>query len=101
MPHVVTDNCLRCRFTECIATCPVACFHGDADMLYIDSVACIDCAACVSACPVHAIFELTDLPEDKAHWGPINAERAKILPLVEEKQEPLPTADARRAELGY
>ena len=100
MTHVVTDNCQRCRFTECVATCPVSCFHGDAEMLYIDPVACIDCGACIPACPVQAIYSCYDMPPDKEEWTDINAERAPKLPVVNKKQEPLPTADARRAELG-
>jgi len=101
MPHIVTDRCQLCRFTECVTVCPVACFHGDAQMLYVDNVACIDCSACVSACPVHAIYEQSDLPEDKRGWIEINAQRAAELPVVSDKQAPLPTAEARKAELGY
>ena len=70
-------------------------------MLYIDSDACIDCAACVPTCPVKAIYELTDLPEDKLEWGAINAERAKVLPVIDHKQLPLPTAEQRKTELGF
>ena len=62
MPHIVTDKCQSCRFTDCVTTCPVACFHGDGQMLYIDNVQCVDCGACVPACPVHAIYEQTELP---------------------------------------
>lgn len=101
MPHVVTDNCQRCRFTECVATCPVACFHADDKMLYIHNVDCIDCSACVTACPVHAIYEISDVPPDKVEWIAINAERARVLPVIDHKQPPLPTAEARKAELGY
>ncbi len=101
MTTLVTDNCQRCRFTDCVTVCPVACFHGDAEMLYIDPNVCIDCGACVPECPVHAIYEEKDLPDDKRHWIAINAERAPNLPVVEEKQEPLPTAEARKKELGY
>ena len=101
MPHIVTDKCQLCRFTECVTVCPVACFHGDQQMLYIDNVACIDCSACVPACPVHAIYEQTDLPEQKREWIAINAQRAAVLPVISEKQTPLPTAAARRGELGY
>jgi ferredoxin len=43
MTYVVTDNCQRCRFTDCVTVCPVACFHGDEAMLYIDNEVCIDC----------------------------------------------------------
>jgi ferredoxin len=101
MPHIVTDNCQRCRFTECVTVCPVACFHGDDAMLYIDNAQCVDCSACVPACPVHAIYEQSDLPQDKTGWIAINAERSALLPVISEKQTPLPTAEARRQELGY
>ena len=101
MPHIVTDNCQRCRFTDCVTTCPVACIHGDETMLYIDNTECVDCTACVQACPVHAIYEVSDLPPDKLEWIAINAERAPRLPVISDKQIPLPTAEARRHELGY
>jgi ferredoxin len=70
-------------------------------MVYIDNVQCVDCGACVPACPVHAIYEQTDLPPDKSEWLAINAQRALMLPVVSEKQVPLPTAEARKRELGY
>jgi ferredoxin len=101
VPHIVTDSCQRCRFTECVTVCPVACFHGDAEMLYIDNVQCVDCGACVPACPVHAIFEQYSLPDDQLDWIEINASRAALLPVVSDKQQPLPTAEARKAELGF
>jgi ferredoxin len=101
MPHIVTGNCRRCRFTECVTVCPVACFHGDDEMLYIDNAECIDCGACVPACPVHAIYERSDLPEDEAGWVAVNAERCVSLPVISEKQTPLPTAEERKRELGY
>lgn len=101
MAHVVTDNCQQCRFTECVATCPVACFHGDDTMLYIDPDDCIDCGACVPACPVQAIQEALDLPQEQHHWIACNAERAQSLPAVRQTGTPLPTAEARRRELGF
>ena len=101
MTTVVTDNCKDCRFTDCVLVCPVACFHGDDEMLYIDNDVCIDCAACIPECPVNAIYEEDDLPEDKRIWIEINAERAPNLPVVDEKQDPLPTAEQRKADLGF
>ncbi len=101
MTTVVTDNCKDCRFTDCVTVCPVACFHGDEEMLYIDNDVCIDCAACIPECPVNAIYEEDDLPEDKKIWIEINAEKAPNLPVVDEKQDPLPTAEQRKADLGY
>lgn len=101
MPIVVTDNCTNCRFTECVMVCPVACFHGDETMLYIEAGACIECRACIPVCPVHAIYDSVDLPEDKTRWIEINAARAPNLPVVDQKHSPLPGAEAKRAALGY
>ena len=101
MTTVVTDNCQNCRFTDCVTVCPVSCFHGDDTMLYIDPEVCIDCSACVPVCPVQAIYEGDDLPEDKKHWVQINAEKAPNLPVVEEKIDPLPTAEEKKKSLGF
>jgi ferredoxin len=100
MTVVVTDNCLLCRFTQCVTVCPVACFHGDQTMLYIEPSTCIECGSCIPLCPVGAIYDEIDLPVDKLHWKEINAQRAPGLPVVDMQQEPLPTAAARRVELG-
>jgi len=100
MTTVVTDNCRGTRFTECVMVCPVACFRGDDEMLYIDPDLCIDCGACVSVCPVQAICE-DPIPKDKRHWITINAERARRLPPIETKQEPLPGAEEKKRQLGF
>lgn len=100
MPHVVTENCYSCRFTDCVACCPVQCFHIDTLRVYIDPDVCVDCGACIPACPVHAIYDVIDMPDDKDHWIAKNKARAKALPVVSEKQTPLPTAAARREGLG-
>jgi len=101
MTYVVTDNCQKCRFTDCVTVCPVDCFHADAEMLYIDPDECIDCGACVPECPVQAIYDEADLPDDKQEWIQVNADKAPDLPVINEKEEPLPTAEERRKELGF
>ena len=101
MTFVVTDNCKGCRFTDCVAVCPVECFHGDDEMLYIDPEECIDCGACVPECPVEAIYDEAQLPDDKSQWLQLNADKAKDLPVVAEKGDPLPGADERKEELGF
>jgi ferredoxin len=101
MTYVVTDNCIDCRFTDCVAVCPVECFHGDDKMLYIDPDECIDCGACEPECPVSAIYEDGQVPADKQSWTALNAEKAPSLPVVTDKQDPLPTAEARKKELGF
>lgn len=70
-------------------------------MLYIDPVVCIDCGACIPVCPVQAIHSSYDMPPDKEQWVQINAERAKTLPVISKTQTPLPTAEARKTELGF
>lgn len=101
MTIVVTDNCQGCRFTECVAVCPVACFHADERMVYIDSSVCIDCMACIAACPVQAIYQDGDLPEEKLQWIEVNRERSQLLPAILRKSEPLPAAEERRVALGF
>ena len=101
MTFVVTDNCKKCRFTDCVAVCPVECFHGDDEMLYIDPDECIDCGACVPECPVEAIYDESQLPDEMSDWLELNAERSRKLPLVTEKQDPLPGAEERKTELGF
>jgi len=101
MTHVVTDACDRCRYTECVATCPVDCFHADAERLYIDPDVCIDCGACIPACPVHAIADAFDLLPGQEMWIGLNADRCATLPLITDPEAALPTAEARRAELGF
>ena len=101
MTTVVTDNCNGCRFTDCVAVCPVECFHYDDNMLYIDPDVCIDCSACIPECPVQAIFEEDDMPDDQRKWIEINAEKAPDLPLITEQMDPLDGAEERKTELGF
>jgi ferredoxin len=101
MTFVVTENCKGCRFTDCVAVCPVDCFHGDGEMLYIDPNECIDCGACVPECPVEAIYDEAQLPEDQTQWLQVNADRAPTLPVINEKGDALPGAEERKAKLGF
>lgn len=101
MPHIVTDNCRLCRFTDCVEVCPVECFHADEERTYIDPDVCIDCGACIPACPVRAIYDTEDMPEEFVPWVAINAERAAALPVLSARQPALPTAADRQKELGF
>ncbi len=102
MPYVVTENCVDCRFTDCVEVCPVDCFYADARQLYIHPDECIDCGACEFACPVKAIFNEDDLPPELRNWVAINAERvnAPDVKNITEAEEPLPTAAEKKARLG-
>jgi ferredoxin len=102
MPYVVTENCVDCRFTDCVEVCPVDCFYGDASQLYIHPDECIDCGACEFACPVKAIFNEDDLPPELTKWTKVNADKVKApgIQHITESSDPLPTAEAKKARLG-
>ncbi|MBT3222722.1 MAG: ferredoxin family protein [Proteobacteria bacterium] len=103
MASVVTGNCHKCRFTDCVDVCPVDCFWGDDEMLYIDPDECIDCAACQDECPVEAIYEEDEVPDDQQKWIAINAEKVSsgACQQITEMQEPYPGAEDRKGELGF
>ena len=73
MPYVVTSNCQKCRFTDCVAVCPVDCFYEGKNSLAINPDECIDCGACEPECPTTAIFEESELPSKWAVYKDINA----------------------------
>jgi ferredoxin len=93
MAFVVTENCIRCKFTDCVEVCPVDCFHEGPNFLVIDPEECIDCALCETECPANAIFAEDDLPEHFQAFTDINAEKAKIWPVITQRSAPLPDAE--------
>jgi ferredoxin len=101
LTFIVTEACQGCRYTDCVEACPVDCFHGDEQMLYIDPSTCIDCGACVPECPVEAIYEEGTLPNDLSHWLEVNRDRAPRLPIVSGRQAPLATAEERARRFGF
>ena len=82
MTHVVTESCIKCKYTDCVDVCPVDCFHEGPNMLVIDPDECIDCAVCIPECPVNAILPEEDVPEEQKKFTAINAELAKIWPVI-------------------
>ncbi len=76
MTHVVTESCIRCKYTDCVDVCPVDCFREGPNMLVIDPDECIDCAVCIPECPVNAIFAEEDVPADQMQFVKLNAELA-------------------------
>lgn len=93
MTYVVTENCIRCKYTDCAVVCPVDCFHEGPNFLVIDPDECIDCDVCVPECPAEAIFPEADLPPGQEKFLEINAELAKTWPVITSKKDPLPDAD--------
>ena len=96
MTHVVTEPCIKCKFTDCVAVCPVDCFHEGANMLVIDPDECIDCGACVDECPVTAIFPEEDLPEKWQDFLELNTKYTAEWPVIDATKDPLPTSEEMR-----
>jgi len=88
MTYVVTENCIKCKYTDCVEVCPVDCFHEGPNMLVIDPEECIDCTLCEPECPAQAIFSEDDLSRDQAPFLAINADLAKAWPVLTEKKDP-------------
>jgi ferredoxin len=104
MAHIVTQNCVDCKFTDCVEVCPVDAFFELDNQVIIDPDECIDCSACVGECPVEAIFADDEVPEEFEQDIAFNAEEAAKLrdqgtEPITEKKDPLPTAEAKAARL--
>lgn len=93
MTYVVTDNCVKCKYTDCVAVCPVDCFHEGPNFLAIDPNRCIDCNLCMPACPADAIFPDNELPEGMEVYVEINAELSEKWPVIKAKISPPDEAD--------
>lgn len=93
MTFVVTENCIKCKFTDCVEVCPVDCFKEGPNFLVIDPDECIDCALCEPECPAEAIVAEDDVPEDMVEFIAINAEKAKEWPSITVHKEALPDAE--------
>jgi len=96
MAYVVTEDCILCKYTDCVEVCPVDCFHEGPNFLVIDPEECIDCDLCVPECPINAIFSEEDLPDDMQQFLALNAELAKQWPTINEVKEPM--AEAKKWE---
>ena len=94
MTYVVTENCIKCKYTDCVEVCPVDCFHEGPNFLVIDPEECIDCNLCVAECPAEAIFPEDDVPAQQRRFIALNAELAKVWPTITEKKDAPPDADA-------
>jgi len=101
LTYIIAEPCIDLKDKSCIDVCPVDCIHETDRMLVIDPEECIDCGACVPECPVEAIFDEAQLPDDQRQWLKINADKSKNLPVINDTEEPLPGALERKKELGF
>lgn len=93
MTHLVTQACIRCKYTDCVAVCPVECFHEGPNFLVIDPAVCIDCGVCIPECPVEAIVEQKDLSVEQHEYLALNVQLSAAWPLITQSKTPLPDAD--------
>lgn len=94
MTYVVTANCIKCKYQDCVTACPVMCFHEGPEFIVIDPNQCVDCGVCVGYCPINAIRKDTDLMDDEKIFEEINLELSKKWPVIESKGEIPLDADA-------
>jgi ferredoxin len=84
MTYVVTENCIKCKYMDCVEVCPVDCFYVGDNMLVIHPDECIDCGVCEPECPAEAISPDTIPGLDK--WLEINAQFSKKWPNITQKK---------------
>ena len=93
MTYVVTESCIKCKYTDCVEVCPVDCFYEGPEFLVIHPDECIDCGLCVPECPIEAIYPDDELPNNQIEFVEINAKLADVYENITESKEPLPDAD--------
>lgn len=99
MTYIVTDACIRCKYTDCVEVCPVDCFYEGENMLVIHPDECIDCGVCEPECPVEAIVPDTEDTADNK-WLEINTEYAKKWPNITRRKDPPPDAEEFDTQTG-
>lgn len=98
MTFVVTDACIRCKYTDCVEVCPVDCFYEGENMLVISPDECIDCGVCEPECPIEAI--LPDSDPKAEQWLDINRQYSTEWPNITVKKDALPEAEEMKGEQG-
>jgi len=94
MTYLVTDNCVKCKHTDCVSVCPVDCFYEGENMLVINPDECIDCGVCLPECPVDAIVADIDIKEpERIKWIEINTKYSELWPNITDQKDPLPDAE--------
>lgn len=99
MTFVVTEACIKCKYTDCVEVCPVDCFHEGPNFLVIDPEECIDCTLCEPECPIDAIVSEDELPDDQAQFLELNAELSLRWPVINE-MKPAPEDAAEWEKVG-
>lgn len=93
MPFVVTESCIKCKYTDCVEVCPVDCFYEGPNMLVINPDECIDCALCEPECPIDAIKSDDEVPADQEEFIALNRDLSLIWPNINKKKAAPAEAD--------
>ncbi len=93
MTFVVTEQCIKCKYTDCVEVCPVDCFYEGPNFLVINPDECIDCALCEPECPVNAIYAEDDLPEKYQEYTALNKDLAEKWPNIARRRDAPADAD--------
>ena len=91
MTYIVNDACIKCKYTDCVAVCPVDCFYEGENMLVISPEECIDCGVCEPECPAEAIKP--DTAPGAQEWVDFNRKYSQLWPVIYEQKDPLPDAE--------
>ncbi len=98
MTFIVTDACIKCKYTDCVEVCPVDCFYEGENMLVINPDECIDCGVCEPECPADAIKPEAD---DLLKWVEFNRDYSAKWPNITQKKETdMAEADSHKGEAG-
>ncbi|GBQ15933.1 ferredoxin FdxA [Swaminathania salitolerans] len=98
MAYVVTENCIRCKYTDCVEVCPVDCFYAGENFLVIKPDECIDCGVCEPECPAEAI--VPDSDDRATPWLEVNRKYAELWPNLTRKIDAMPDADEWKDKPG-
>ena len=93
MTYIVNDQCINCKYTDCVEVCPVDCFYEGENMLVIHPDECIDCGLCEPECPIEAIYADDELPSNQIEFIEINLKLSEVYENITESKEPLPQAE--------
>jgi ferredoxin len=94
MTHLVTENCIKCKHTDCVVVCPVDCFYEGPNFLVINPDECIDCGVCIAECPVNAIVEGNENEvENYQQWFDLNDRLSRKWKNITQKKPALADAD--------
>lgn len=100
MTYLVTEDCIKCKYTDCVEVCPVDCFYEGPNFLAINPDECIDCGVCEPECPIGAIVPDNNQDINVVFWTDLNRRLSEKWPNITKKKDPLPDAEQWKGKDG-